>query len=168
VLPNALLCPTPQVYRLTVDTDIYLLRKVQDWFEQFRQILPYGIWMQCNLVLVEAFSNVVDHAHRDLPPTTPIDIEVRVSQEQVELRVWDYGKPFDLQRELKNCLERHSSYDTVDDIPTGGRGLIIAHNIADTLLYERQPDQRNCFIFVKRLAGKAPEPTPKATGGAVG
>jgi len=146
-----------QVHRLTVNTDIYMLNKVQKWFEGFQQFIPYRVWMQCNLVLVEAFTNVVDHAHQDLPPDTPIDIEFIIRPDEVELWVWDHGKPFDLKAQLEIALKRHASYETIDDIPTGGRGLIIAHRIADTLLYERQPDQRNCFIFVKRFAATPQE-----------
>ena len=153
--------PTSQVYSLTVNTDIYMLNKVQKWFESFQQYIPYRIWMQCNLVLIEAFSNVVHHAHQDLPPDTPIDIEFTIRPDEVELWVWDRGRPFDLKAQLEISLKRHASYDSINDIPTGGRGLIIAHRLADSWRYERQPDQRNCFIFVKRLAETAPQWTAK-------
>ncbi len=153
--------PLPQVYRLTVSTDIYQLNRVQEWFAQFQSVLPYHFWMQCNLVLVEAFSNAVDHAHQDLPPSTPIDIEFRIGADAVELWICDHGKPFDLNAQLEISLKRHASYETIDDIPTGGRGLIIAHRIADSLRYERQPDQRNCFIFVKRLPENTRQGMPK-------
>jgi len=143
---------TSQVHRFTVNTDIYMLSKVQDWFESFQSAIPYLIWVQCNLVLVEAFTNVVEHAHQDLPPDTPIDIEFTIRPHEVELWVWDYGKPFDLKAQLEISLKKHSAYESIDEIPTGGRGLMIAHSIADTLLYERQPNQRNCFIFVKRFS----------------
>ncbi|MFN3927508.1 MAG: ATP-binding protein [Pseudanabaenaceae cyanobacterium] len=142
---------TCQVYRLSVPTNIYMLSDVQRWFESLQQTMPQRIWMQCNLVLVEAFTNVVYHAHTYLPEDTPIDIECQVDEEGVELRVWDQGEPFDMEQQIAISLQQHADYKTVADIPTGGRGLIIAHSIADRLSYQRFPDQRNCFIFYKAL-----------------
>ena len=113
--------------------------------------------MQCNLVLVEVFTNVVSYAHAAMPEDTPIDIDLMIhsSQRFLELRIWDQGQPFDLEAEIDRLTgtaqETHQS-DNVEDIPTGGRGLIIAKTIADDLHYEVAPDGRNCFVMTKSFA----------------
>jgi serine/threonine-protein kinase RsbW len=142
---------TSQLFQFSTPTDIFRLSQVQNWFETLQEYLPQRLWMQCNLVLVEAFTNVVYHAHADLPEDTPIQIEFVVDGDGAELRIWDYGKPFDMEAQIAISLEQHSDYSNVADIPTGGRGLIIAHSIADRLEYKRFPDQRNCFIFYKKF-----------------
>jgi serine/threonine-protein kinase RsbW len=37
------------------------------------------------------------------------------------------------------------NYDDIDNLPTGGRGLMITDRIADELSYDRLSDQRNCL-----------------------
>lgn len=139
------------VYRLSVCTDIYQLSKVQEWFEQFQGDIPRRVWIQCNLVLVEAFTNAVEHAHHQLPETTPIEIELTITDKSLELRIWDYGQPFDMESQIAKSRELHHDSVEIEDIPTGGRGLIIAQTIADRLSYVRLQDQRNCFIFYKEF-----------------
>ncbi|WP_204368431.1 ATP-binding protein [Neosynechococcus sphagnicola] len=51
------------------------------------------IWWQCQTVFKEAFDNVIDHAHKDLPLDTPIEIEAVRTVHQIELRIWDFGPP---------------------------------------------------------------------------
>jgi serine/threonine-protein kinase RsbW len=138
----------PQKYHLTTKSDIYALNQVQRWFKEFTMV-PHQAWMQCDLVLVEAFTNVVCHAHETLPEETPIDIEVTVFKDAIELRIWDFGKPFDMQMELERLAAQNQSFSTVEEIPTGGRGLIISHKIADVIRYDRLSDQRNCFMIRK-------------------
>jgi serine/threonine-protein kinase RsbW len=44
-------------YFIQLNSDIYALAKLQEWFQQFQNLLPKPTWMQCNLVLVEVFTN---------------------------------------------------------------------------------------------------------------
>jgi serine/threonine-protein kinase RsbW len=138
--------------RLQVNSDIYALPQVQEWFSQFQEV-PRKIWLQCHLVLTEAFANVIEHAHEHLPEHTPVEIEVETLAHAIVIRIWDWGPPFDLQQELERRYqeqqERHGY--SVEDLPTGGRGLLITDAIADVFLYERQPDGRNCLLFRKNF-----------------
>ncbi len=143
-----------QQYHIQVNSDIYALAKLQGWFQQLQNLLPKPTWMQCNLVLVEVFTNVVSYAHEGLAEETPIDIEITIYEIEnfLELRIWDYGKPFDLQAEIERATieaKKSQNFGNVDDIPTGGRGLIIAKTIADNIRYETTPDGRNCFVMTK-------------------
>ncbi len=138
----------PKKYFIRVNTDIYALGKVQLWFQQFKDI-PQKVWLQCNLALTEGFTNVVCHAHEHLPEDTPIDIEVLSFDKAIEIRIWDLGQPFDLIKKLETLAKQNHEMYEVEDIPTGGRGLIITKAIADQLSYERSPDGRNCLMIRK-------------------
>jgi serine/threonine-protein kinase RsbW len=138
----------PQTYKLRVSTDISQLNQIHTWFSQFKRI-PHKIWMQCNLVLTEGFTNAICHAHDLLPEDTPIDIEVTLLEGSLELRIWDFGKPFDLKAELEQLSQRKFNPLDIDSIPTGGRGLAIANAVSDYFSYDRTTDGRNCFLIRK-------------------
>lgn len=144
-------------YQIRVNSDIYALVQLQGWFQQFQSLLPNIFWMQCDLVLVEVFTNVVSYAHEGLSEETPIDIELYIDDTEkfVELKIWDYGQPFDLQAEIERLVkeaQKNKDFENVDDIPTGGRGLIIAQTIADDIRYENNVNGRNCFAMTKSFA----------------
>ena len=116
-----------QHYHIRVNSDIYALSNLQGWFLQFQQLLPKPVWMQCNLVLVEVFTNVVSYAHEGLSEETPVDIELAINATEkfLELKIWDYGEPFDLLAEIDRLsreAHKNKDFENVDDIPTGGRG----------------------------------------------
>jgi serine/threonine-protein kinase RsbW len=132
---------------LLVQTDLNDLRKVLGWFEQFNlPILHAYIWGQCQLALTEGFTNAVRHAHRDLPQTTPIDIEVKVFADRIEMRIWDQGPPFDFHAKLQ-WVRKHPPRLT----DTGGRGMLWMQQLTDEVCYQRLPDQRNCLVMVKKI-----------------
>ncbi len=143
-----------QQYHIQVNSDIYALAQLQEWFQQFQNLLPKPTWMQCNLVLVEVFTNVVSYAHAEMAEETPIDIEITLhgSNNFLELRIWDYGRPFDIQAEIERATIKTQNFENIDDIPTGGRGLIIAQTIADSIRYEITDDGRNCFVMIKNFS----------------
>jgi serine/threonine-protein kinase RsbW len=142
--------------KLRVNTDIYQTKAVQQWFRQFDQI-PHRILLQCELVLVEAFANVVYHAHEHLDESTPVDIEVILMTDAIEIRLWDFGQFFDLKQALadrKKIQDLTTSVDQldIDSLDTGGRGLLITDRIADQLSYDRLSDGRNCLLVRKQLS----------------
>ncbi|OIP76978.1 MAG: anti-sigma regulatory factor [Oscillatoriales cyanobacterium CG2_30_44_21] len=148
-----------QKYQIQLNSDIYTLSKLQGWFQQFQNLLPKQAWMQCNLVLVEVFTNVVSYAHEKLPEETPIDIELNIntSERWLQLKIWDHGEPFDLSKEIERAsmeVEKNKEFsnspNNIDDLPTGGRGLHIAKTIADEINYDRI-DERNCFVMIKKF-----------------
>lgn len=134
---------------LTVKSELTLSDQVQDWFKQFwLQHLSQLGWSQTqlerlNLALAEGFTNAVRHAHRALPPETTIDIDVYLWVDRLEIRIWDYGKPFN-----------------PDSIPEpepgsliiGGYGWFLLRRLTDHVVYERVTDGRNCLLIVKYAA----------------
>jgi len=135
--------------RLQVETDLHAVTKVLQWFEDFtKPILPQPFQSQCQLAFVEGFTNAVRHAHHNLPPTTPIELELKVFPDSLEMRIWDQGPPFDLQAKLQEALDHQKDLDPLDRI--GGRGLIFMHQLMDEVAYLRVDNVRNCLLMRKR------------------
>jgi serine/threonine-protein kinase RsbW len=130
---------------LQVRTDLDALAQVLEWFDQFNSPpIPPHVWMPCQLALAEGFTNAVRHAHKGLPQTCPIDMEVQVFDHQIEIRIWDQGAPFDLVERLQSMPKE------LDSEAEGGRGLRLMERISDLLNYTRTSDDRNCLLLVKQ------------------
>ncbi|MEO0373195.1 MAG: anti-sigma regulatory factor [Cyanobacteria bacterium P01_A01_bin.17] len=130
-------------HHLRVSTNLKNLSTILDWLNQIDHVsLSEMDWLRCQIALAEGFTNAVRHAHRGLPVETPIDIEVKIAPEYLELYVWDQGPFFDLRQQLaKMPLEDRES--------DRGRGLIIMDQVADRLSYERLHDVKNYLRMVK-------------------
>lgn len=131
-----------------VQTDLNALDEILQWFEkQTSTYLSEDLLYQCKIALTEGFTNVVRHAHRTLSKTTPIDLEVTISSDDVEMRIWDLGQPFDLEHTLQ--FVRHLHTDPLAH--EGSRGLLFMQKLMDELLYTRTDDDRNCLLMRKRI-----------------
>jgi serine/threonine-protein kinase RsbW len=134
---------------LQVETDLNAVPEVLQWFEQFTSpLLPQQLGSQCQLALVEGFTNAVRHAHHDLPPSTPINLELKLFARCLEMLIWDFGQPFDFQAKVQEALCQKEHRDPLEQ--EGGRGLIFIHQLMDEVSYVRLPDQRNCLMLRKR------------------
>ena len=90
-----------QTINLQVKTDITVVEQVLQWSAQLDALpIPQPVVMQCKIALVEGFTNAVRHAHKSLPVSTPIDLEIEVLNGHVKLKIWDCGQPFDLKAKL--------------------------------------------------------------------
>lgn len=130
--------------RLRVQTNLADLNQVLQWFEQLNQpFISRRVWIQCQTALAEGFTNAVRHAHQNLPIETPIDIEVTITPEQLEIRIWDLGDAFDLTQHLENSSQ-------IDDVEaSSGRGLYLIRQLVDQVDYTRTSGDRNCLLMVK-------------------
>lgn len=137
--------PVPGKAHLQVNSDLKELDPVLSWFTQLHQSpIPTSVWLRCQLALAEGFTNAVRHAHQGKPLDTTIDIEVALFPEHLEIRVWDCGLPFDLEKKIRELS------DQIDINCGGGRGLKLMRDISDSLTYRRTDDNRNCLLMVKR------------------
>ncbi len=139
--------PNPEVkqYHLQVKTELEALKDVLQWFEgRVFPLVPQKMGWQCEVALVEAFTNAVRHAHQDLPQTTPIDLEVKLLPNFLEMRIWDQGQPFDIQAKLRKS-EREAGLMEKE----GGRGLQFIKKLTDELQYLSLPNHRNCLVMRK-------------------
>ncbi|MEG4801550.1 ATP-binding protein [Microcoleus sp. ARI1-B5] len=129
---------------LQVNTGQSALDPLLSWFAQlYEPRIPTSVWIRCQLALAEGFTNAVRHAHEGKRPDLPVDIQVAVCTESVEIKIWDSGPPFDLEQKIKDMSEK------IDPEAPGGRGLKLMKDIADSLSYTRMADGRNCLSIVK-------------------
>jgi serine/threonine-protein kinase RsbW len=130
---------------LKVATDLKASPQVLSWFEQMNQpsLADKQIWWQCQTLLMEGFTNIVEHAHKNLPIETPIEIEAVRFNEYIEIRIWSKGESFDLEQQLQQTSEfENNNKDR-------GRGLKILSAIADKLSYEPTGENRYCLFISK-------------------
>ncbi|NMC73312.1 MAG: ATP-binding protein [Geobacteraceae bacterium] len=82
---------------------------------------------QLNVVLTEAMSNAILHAHDDDPHKT-VHISLAISDHELRIRVYDQGRGFDLdavgEPDADGCGEH-------------GRGLFIIRCMMDVVTYRR-------------------------------
>ncbi|MDY6802265.1 MAG: ATP-binding protein [Cyanobacteriota bacterium] len=136
--------PEPSKAQIQLNTGLSANDRVLSWFDRlYEKQIPKRVWLKCKLALAEGFTNAVRHAHRELPPDTPVDIEVSIFSESIEIRIWDSGPPFD----LKGWLKKQSPNQEIDS--SGGRGIKLMQAIADDLSYTRTNDSRNCLLILR-------------------
>lgn len=130
---------------LKINTDITAAEQVLAWFEQLNHppLSDLKIWWQCQTLLYEGFTNIVEHAHKNMPSETPIALEAVRCDKAIEIRIWSHGLPFDLQKKIQETAQ----FEDNDD--ERGRGLKIMSLIADELSYEPTADNRYC-LWIKK------------------
>ncbi|WP_372726712.1 ATP-binding protein [Nostoc sp. TCL26-01] len=130
---------------IKVNTDLTASPQVLSWFEQINQppLSDQQIWWQCQTLLIEGFTNIVEHAHKNLPIETPIAIEAVRLDQSIEIRIWSQGAFFDLEQKLQQT----SGFE--ENQQERGRGLKIMSAIADKLSYQLTVDNRYCLFISK-------------------
>ncbi|UZQ52900.1 ATP-binding protein [Trichothermofontia sichuanensis B231] len=107
------------------------------------------------LALVEAYANVVRHAHKD-QPQLPILFRLEVRDREIDLEVWDYGKGYDLGTyqppQPEECQE-------------GGYGWLIMTRLMDRVEYCLQIDGRNCLKLMTTVPEMSASVEDKQTVG---
>ncbi len=133
---------------LQVNTDLTASSQVLSWFEQINEppISEPEIWWKCQTLLIEGFTNIVEHAHKNLPPSTLVELQAIRSSQEIEIRIWSQGQFFDLENKLQETREFE------DNEQERGRGLRIMSAIADKLSYERTTDNRYCLFISKNIS----------------
>ncbi|BAQ61377.1 serine-protein kinase RsbW [Geminocystis sp. NIES-3708] len=130
-----------------VKTDLIYLEEVLHRFDTMKQDwINEKDWLQCQLALAEGFTNAVRHAHKNRPSETPIDLEINVTPEEIKIKIWDYGQPFQLIP-----IPVSKTISSLEELASGGRGIEILQKIADELKYDHLPDNRNCLLIKKKL-----------------
>lgn len=127
-------------------TDANLLAYTLKWFDNLDLSLipiPPRAVLECKTMLGEAVDNVRDHAHLDLPETTPLAIGISCFQGSLWIQVWDQGPGFDIVSYLEN-REEWPDYHA-----TRGRGLKILQELSDYLAYVPWEGQKNCLLIGK-------------------
>ncbi|MBF2050429.1 MAG: ATP-binding protein [Leptolyngbya sp. IPPAS B-1204] len=132
---------------LHVPSDLQFLTVVENWLLGSLQVaLPDQVdWSrQANrlrLALVEAYSNVVRHAHKD-QPNLPVLIRLELKDRDLYLEIWDHGQGFDLSTYMPPSPDQQQE---------GGYGWLILHRLMDKVEYRLQVNGRNCLMLETHL-----------------
>ena len=102
------------------------LGESEDWSRQSNRL---------RLVLAEAYSNVVRHAHKDRPHL-PVTLRLELHQSNIVLEVWDFGRGYQLE---------NYEAPTPEALQEGGYGWLIMNRLMDRVDYIVQEDGRNCL-----------------------
>lgn len=135
---------------LHVPSDLRFLTIVEDWLLGTLEVeLGDSVdWpRQSNrlrLVLVEAYSNVVRHAHKN-QPNLPVLLRLELKNRDLMMEVWDHGKGYDLSTYLP---------PSPDDQQDGGYGWLILNRLMDHVEYRLQVNGRNCLTLAATLPDK--------------
>jgi serine/threonine-protein kinase RsbW len=126
---------------LHVPSDLKFLTIVENWLLGCLEVnLGNSLdWSRLSnrlrLVLVEAYSNVVRHAHKE-QPNMPVLIRLELKERDIALEVWDHGQGFDLTEYFP---------PSPDDKKEGGYGWLIMNRLMDKVEYQLQVDGGNCL-----------------------
>lgn len=127
---------------LHIPSDLKFLTIVEEWLLGSLRV-ELGDWSgwpkwenRLRLVLVEAYSNVVRHAHRDNPQLL-VRLRVELQDEALMLEVWDRGQGYDLSTYLPPAPEVYQE---------GGYGWLILNRLMDKVEYQvKIQGQHNCL-----------------------
>jgi serine/threonine-protein kinase RsbW len=139
---------------LRIPSDLQFLSIVENWLLGSLEVAVGDrvdwprLSNRLRLVLVEAYSNVVRHAHKD-QPNIPVLIRLELQGKDIALEIWDQGEGFDLTSYLE---------PTPESMQEGGYGWLILNRLMDRVEYSLQVDGLNCL----KLEASLPEVTPTA------
>lgn len=102
------------------------LKESVDWSRQSSRL---------RLALVEAYSNVVRHAHKE-QANVPVLLRLELKDRDIALEIWDYGEGFDMSTYFPpNPIDKQE----------GGYGWLIMNRLMDNVEYQLQVDGANCL-----------------------
>jgi serine/threonine-protein kinase RsbW len=126
---------------LHVPSDLNYLNIVENWLLGCLKIqLGESVdWSRqssrLRLALVEAYSNVVRHAHKE-QSSILILLRLELKERDISLEVWDYGSGFDLSTYFPpNPVDKQE----------GGYGWLIMNRLMDKVEYQLKVDGANCL-----------------------
>ncbi len=135
-------------FTLTLPSDLRMLSVARSFIEAVCSACEFERELRHALVLAtgEAVSNIVRHAHRDLPHAELV-LQMHIEAEDVVLTFLDDGPPFDLAG--------------VPPLPPGelrigGRGVYLLRTLMDEVSCQPRGSCGNVLRLVKRRPATAP------------
>lgn len=133
---------------LHIPSDLRFLYIIETWLlESLKlELEGWSAWPdwanRLRLVLVEAYSNVVRHAHCD-QPETPVLLKLELHASILYIEVWDQGQGFDLSTYLPPAP---------NGTQEGGYGWLILNRLMDKVEYQvKIQGQYNCLRLQANL-----------------
>lgn len=131
------------------------LERVIDWFRHL-DLPPHmpQLWLECETLLAEAFTNAVRHGNLEAEGLPPVLIQLFLHADYLELRVWDSGAGFDLAAQLAKVEQINDPY------LAHGRGIGLIQDLCDRVAYQSWGDRGNCLVMYKSYVPKHQEVLP--------
>ena len=129
-------------FTLTLPSDPRMLTVARSFVEAVCQACDLDRPLRHALVMAtgEAVTNIVRHAHRDLPHAE-LAMQVHITSSEVVLTFLDQGAPFDLSRVPQL---------PPGEVRVGGRGVYMLRALMDDVSCAPRGDQGNVLRLVKR------------------
>jgi len=126
---------------LHVPSDLRFLTVVEDWLLgcleiELKESADWSHYSnRLRLALVEAYSNVVRHAHKN-QPYLPVLIRLEIKEEDITLEIWDCGEGYNVSNYMP---------PSPTDKQEGGYGWLIMNRLMDKVDYQVQINGCNCL-----------------------
>ncbi len=131
---------------ITLTNKIKELTRISIFLEETAEQweLPMTLGMSLNLVLEEAFTNVVLYAYTD---ENKHDIELMMgkSADELTITIIDDGQPYDPTKKADPDINL-----AAEDRPIGGLGIFLIKKTMDEVSYERKND-KNHLVMTKKI-----------------
>ena len=115
---------------------------LEECADQWGMSMP--VTMSLNLVLEEAFTNVVQYAYTD-KNEHEIDLIVEKNGNELEIMLIDDGEPYDPTEQKEPDINL-----SAEERPIGGLGIFLIKKTMDDVKYFRK-DEKNHLVMVKEV-----------------
>jgi anti-sigma regulatory factor (Ser/Thr protein kinase) len=134
--------------RLTLKSRLDDLAAIWPWIESLaaEYHIPAETQFAMDLCLEEALSNVIRHGYAGRTDR-PITIEFKAGSDGLALTIEDHAPPFDPLAD--RAIEHAPATSSIEEIPLGGRGILLMKKFAGSLEYRRL-DGSNRFAVAER------------------
>jgi sigma-B regulation protein RsbU (phosphoserine phosphatase) len=131
---------------MSAESDINMLPAINEWVvRRLKQLgLPDGLENTVNLVIEEAFSNIVFYAYEP-GQKGKIDISLYLDGEMLVIELRDKGKPFD-----PTAAEDPDTTLPAEKREIGGLGIFLIKKMTDRVEYRRE-ERVNVLIIKKKV-----------------
>ena len=109
--------------------------------------IPATIAYQVNLSLDELLTNTISYGYAD-DARHEIRVDLRVREGQLEIRIEDDARQFDLTDSDPTRADTSSS---LEERTPGGLGIFLVHQMMDSVSYRRE-NNRNTVLLRKSIA----------------
>lgn len=138
---------SPSSLRATIDSRLEEVCKVREAIARM-ECAPFSTeeWHEVESGIGEAVNNAIIHAY-GREAGHKVKVEVRIEPDRVVCTVTDHGRPLPPEARKKPKLEVVP--EKVEELPEGGMGLYIIHQVMDRIEYESK-EGRNVLTLVKK------------------
>ena len=115
------------------------------------QMIAEDVVGTSELVLAEALNNIIEHAY-EFKETAEISVAAQIDDQSICFRLTDWGKKFPGIPQKKEMKGNEVAFD---DLPEGGFGWFLIHELTTKISYLRDADSNLLFLFIDKNANSS-------------